>query len=117
MSDEYTDPRIEASADALTIRHYYLPWGDKRIPHGTIRSVRRIEVGALRGRRRIWGTANPRYWANLDPGRPGKKIGFVLDLGHSVRPFVTPDDPAAFEAALRAHSDAPIEDSRDALII
>jgi hypothetical protein len=34
-----------------------------------------------------------------------------------VRPFVTPDDPAAFEAALRAHSDATIEDSRDALII
>ena len=28
----------------------------------------------------------------------------MLDLGRSVRPFVTPDDPAAFEAALRAHT-------------
>jgi hypothetical protein len=116
MSDEYTDPRIEAGVEGLKIRHYYLPFGDKRVPWEAIRSVGRVKIGALHGRARIWGTANPRYWANLDPGRPHKKTGFVLDLGRGVRPFITPDDPSSFEAALRAHSEAPIED-RDAVIV
>lgn len=110
MSDEYADPRIETTADGLRIKHYYVPFGSKSIRWGAIRSVGRVHVGALRGRLRIWGTANPRYWANLDPGRPRKQQGFVIDVGAAVQPFVTPDDPAAFEAALRAHSDAPIED-------
>jgi hypothetical protein len=117
MNADYTDPRIEVAPDGLRIRRYYFPSGDKRIPYEEIRSVRRIEVGALRGRWRIWGTANPRYWANLDPGRPRKKKGFVLDLERSVQPFLTPDDPTAFEAALRAHIGAPIEDDNGALII
>jgi hypothetical protein len=117
MGDEYADPRIEAAPGGLRIRHYYFPWGDKRIPYETIRSVRRVEIGPLRGRLRLWGTANPRYWANLDLGRFRKKKGFVLDLGRSVRPFLTPDDPAAFETALRAHSEAPIEDGGGELII
>jgi hypothetical protein len=30
-------------------------------------------------------------------------VGFVLDIGSAVRPFVTPDDPAAFEAELQTH--------------
>ena len=116
MDETYSDRRIEAGADGLRLRHYYLPFGDKRIAWDAIRSVGRVDVGALRGRLRIWGTANPRYWANLDPGRPRKKKGFVLDLGRRVHPFVTPDDPAAFEATLGDHSDAPIED-RDAFIV
>jgi hypothetical protein len=107
---QYKDPRIEADAEGLRIRHYYLPFGDKRIGWGAIQAVGRVEVGALHGRLRVWGTANPRYWANLDPGRPKKKVGYVLDLGRGVRPFVTPDDPEAFEAALREYSGATIED-------
>lgn len=117
VSEDYADPRIEARADGLKIRHYYLPFGDKRIDWDQIRSVGRVEVGALRGRFRIWGTANPRYWANLDPSRPRKKRGFVLDLGATVKPFITPDDPAAFEAALRTHTDAPIDDRTGRLIV
>lgn len=113
----YADGRLEASPAGLRIRHYYLPWGDKRVPWGAIRGVRRVDVGALRGRWRIWGTSNPRYWANLDPGRPRKRKGYLLDLGRAVQPFVTPDDPAAFEAALRAHGAAPIEDAAGALLI
>jgi hypothetical protein len=117
MNHEYADPRIETTTEGLRIRHYYLPFGDKRIGWDEIRSVGRVEVGAQRGRFRIWGTANPRYWANLDPGRPRKKQGFIIDLGGSVKPFITPDEPAAFEAALRAHSDAPIEDRTKTLIV
>jgi hypothetical protein len=89
MSDEYADPRIETTTERLRIRHYYLPYGDKRIGWDEIRSVG-VEVAALRGRFRIWGAANPHYWANLDPSRPRKKQGFILDLGSTVKPFVTP---------------------------
>jgi hypothetical protein len=117
VNEDYADPRIETTADGLTIKHYYLPFGDKHVRWDAIRSVGRVEVGALRGRLRIWGTANPRYWANLDPGRPRKKRGFILDLGRRVHPFVTPEDPIAFEAAFRAHSSAPIEDRDGALLI
>jgi hypothetical protein len=116
MNGEYNDPGIEATADGLRIKRYYLPFGDKRIPWDAIHSVGRVKVTRWRGRLRIWGTANPRYWANLDPGRPRKKQGFTLDLGRFVQPFITPNDPAAFEEALHAHIEAPIED-RDALII
>lgn len=116
MEESYTDPRIEAGAAGLRIRHYYLPIGDKRIDWEAIRSVGRVEIGPLRGRLRLWGTANPRYWANRDFSRFHKKQGFLLDLGRHVQPFITPDDPAAFERALRAHTEAPIED-RHAVII
>jgi hypothetical protein len=116
MNEIYADSRIEATADGLRIRHYYLPFGAKHIRWDAIRSVGRIKIGPLRGRLRIWGTANPRYWLNFDPRRPRKQQGFVLDLDRTIHPVVTPDDPVAFEAALRAHSDAAIED-REALII
>ena len=53
----------------------------------------------------IWGTADPRYWASLDPKRPVKQVGLILDLGKFVHPFITPDDPDAVESAIRAHAD------------
>lgn len=101
---EYRDRWIECDADGLRIRAYYFPWGTKRIAYGSIRSVERVELGPAKGRGRIWGTANPRYWASLDPGRPGKQTGFVLDLGKSVKPLLTPDDPDAFAAVIREHA-------------
>lgn len=97
---DYSDDKIECGDEALRVRAYYFPWGSKRIPYGSIRAVRRVEIDALSGRGRIWGTANPRYWFNLDPTRPRKRVGFVLDLGRRVQPVLSPDDPDAFEAAL-----------------
>jgi hypothetical protein len=102
---DYRDPWIECGPEAIRIRGYYFPWGTKRIPYQSLRAVRRVDVGALTGKGRIWGTANPRYWASLDPRRPRKKVALILDLGRRVRPFVTPDDPDAFEAAIREHTD------------
>ena len=106
MAGEYRDRWIEATPEALEIHGYYFPWGTKRIPWPAIRSMRRVQLSALRGRGRIWGTANPRYWASLDPKRPAKQVGFILDLGRFVHPFITPDDPEALEAAVREHCDA-----------
>ena len=58
-------------------------------------------MSALRGKLRIWGTGNFKIWANLDTKRPHKKVAFIIDNGKSVKPFVTPDDPDAFEAVVR----------------
>ena len=100
---EYSDRTLTVDDNGIALRAYYFPWGTKRIPYGRLRSVTRTALGAMRGRGRIWGTANPRYWANLDVSRPSKSTGYVLDTGRFVRPFITPDDPDAFEAALSEH--------------
>jgi hypothetical protein len=108
MSAEYQDSRITCTAEEIQIHGYYIPWGTKRIPYGSIRAVQRVNLGALTGRARVWGTAHPGRWANFDARRPAKTVGFDLDLGRSVKPLVTPDDPAAFERTLRAHVDAGV---------
>jgi hypothetical protein len=102
--ETYRDRWIECTPDEVRIRFYYFPFGTKRIPYGSIRSIDRVGLSAARGQWRIWGTANPRYWASLDPKRPHKEVGFVLDLGRAVRPFVTPDDPETFETVVRQHA-------------
>jgi hypothetical protein len=100
----YQDPRIDCTPHEVRIRGYYFPWGTKRIPYTAIRGVERFELSALRGRWRIWGTGDFHHWANFDPGRPGKAVGLYLDLGRSVVPFLTPDDPDAAEAVIRARA-------------
>jgi hypothetical protein len=108
LDTDYSDGRIEFAPDGLSIHGYYFPWGTKHIPYGSIRLVRRVRLSRTRGTGRIWGTANPGYWLNLDVRRPGKHLGFILDLGRTVCPLVTPDDPDGFEAALRQHHAGPI---------
>lgn len=109
MSDEYRDSKIEVSDQGLTVRWYYLPFGSKRIQFEKVRSIRRVNMGVITGRGRIWGTANPGYWSHLDPKRPTKRIAYLVDTGHPVRAFLTPDDPAAFERALEAHSSLQVK--------
>lgn len=103
MATTYSDRWIGLDDRQLTIRGYYIPWGTKRIPYEQIRHVTRVRLGALNGRARIWGTANPGVWASLDPRRPVKRTGFLIDSGGSITSLITPDDPRAAEAALRAH--------------
>jgi hypothetical protein len=106
-SPEYHDRWIDCTDQELRIRGYYFPWGTKRIPYGKIAAVRRVQITATRGKGRIWATANPRYWASLDPDRPGKDVALILDLGGMVKPFLTPDGPDAVEAAIRRHATVP----------
>lgn len=100
--DLYKDARIECTDTEVRIRWYY-PWGTKRVPFASIRSVKRFELTGMSGRLRIWGTGTFNYWANLDPGRPKKSAGFYLETGRHIRPLVTPDDPDAFERAVTQH--------------
>jgi hypothetical protein len=119
MSDRYTDKTMTLDDEGIRLRGYYFPWGTKHIAYGSIRGIQRVEIGAFTGRARIWGTANPRFWANFDARRPKKKFGLILDLGRSVKPFITPDDPDAVETLLRRHAnidDGPGEVDRGPII-
>lgn len=97
----YRDRWIECSPTQLIIRGYYFPIGlAKRIDYRRILRVEPFEMGAWTGKWRIWGTTSPRCWAHLDPGRPRKTVGLILDLGGFVRPWITPEDPDAVEAII-----------------
>jgi hypothetical protein len=110
MPMDYADKWITVDDHGITIRWYYFPLGTKHISFEYVHSITRVNMGALTGRGRIWGTGNFRYWAHLDPGRPKKQVGYILDVGHAVKPFITPADPEAFESAFAAHSSVKIED-------
>lgn len=113
MTATYDDGRIVCGADSLQIHSYYFPLGTKSIPYAHIQGLQRIEIkGVLSGKWRIWGTGNPRYWANLDTRRPKKEAGFVIDLGGKVSPIVTPDDPDAFESVLRERTNLEAGNAR-----
>jgi hypothetical protein len=88
----YRDRWIRCDDDELVVRGYYFPWGTKRIPYAKIRAVTAVPLGLLTGKARVWGTGNPTLWASLDPQRPAKRRALILDLGRTVRPFLTPDD-------------------------
>ena len=103
MSTRYSDRWIDLNDSEIVIRGYYFPWGTKRVPYQKIRHITRVNLGVLNGRARIWGTANPGIWASLDPRRPTKRTGFLIDHGRGITPLITPEDPNAAESALRAH--------------
>ncbi len=97
----YEDRWITCTSKQLTVRGYYFPLGKaKSIALDRIRHVEEVKIGPLSGKWRIWGTSSPRYWAHLDFRRPGKTAAFVLDVGGYVRPFITPDRPAALRRVL-----------------
>lgn len=104
MTSEYQDRFITCTSDGIAIRSYYFPAGTKYIPYASIRWSQRVAMGAVTGRGRIWGTANPRHWAHLDPRRPFKRQGLILEVGGAIQPLLTPDDPAAVEACIREHA-------------
>ena len=95
MTILYQDERITCDDDGITIKNYYFPVGDKRIVYGEIVAFDQKQLGVLTGRYRIWGTGDPRFWFHLDPTRPGKSKGVVIDKGDFVKAVLTPDDPEA----------------------
>ena len=108
--DEYADRWVRCTPAGIELRGYYFPWGTKHVRWDDIRAVRRVRIGPATGRGRVWGSTNPRYWAGLDPDRPAKRVALLLDLGRRVQPFVTPDDPEAVVAAVRARTGLDVED-------
>ena len=80
---DYNDGNIECTANDLKIHGYYFPWGTKVVPYRSIKAVQRVDLGPLRGKLRIWGTGNMKYWANLDTKRPKKNDGIDSRCGQS----------------------------------
>jgi hypothetical protein len=105
MVGTYRDRWIECTSREIRIRGYYFPWGTKVLPYSRIRAVRRFRLDLLHGKWRIWGTGNPHYWSNLDPARPRKQVGFLIDVGHYVQAVVTPDDVQGFATVVGQHVD------------
>jgi hypothetical protein len=100
VAEDYREDGVVCRDNTIEIRHYY-PWGSKKVAYRRIVGVQRVTLGVMKGRGRIWGTANMGYWANLDTRRPAKKEGLILDLGKHVKPFITPDDPDRVESIIR----------------
>jgi hypothetical protein len=101
MAQDYGDGIITCDAEGIEIRHYYFPSGSKRVKYGQIKGLERVDISPLKGKLRVWGTGNFKMWANLDIKRPHKAVAFIIDNGKSIKPFVTPDDPDAFESVVR----------------
>ena len=92
----YDDGGILCDERGLTIRRYY-PWGAKHIPYTSILGVKELPLtGVTRlWRWRIWGSDDFIHWWNFDAHRPRKNMALVIDVGHRVRPTITPDDANA----------------------
>ena len=90
----YRDRWIECTPEALIIHGYYFPFGKKTIAYSRIRGTQEIQIQALSGKWRIWGSGDLRHWWHLDPGRPHKDQALVLDVGAAFLPVITPDDAA-----------------------
>lgn len=95
MATLYEDERITCDDAGITVKNYFFPFGETRIPYDQIRRFDRLAMGALSGRYRIWGASDPRYWFHLDASRPRKSTAIVIDKGGWVKAVLTPDDPAA----------------------
>ncbi len=97
----YDDGRVACDENDLIIRTYYI-WGSaKKIPYASIRTVTRQPLTDGSGRWRIWGSSDFIHWWNLDPARPKKQVALIIDLGKSILPSITPDDPEQVGRILR----------------
>jgi hypothetical protein len=102
---EYDDGLIACSGEGLVIRRYGALLRPKEVPYAQIRTATRVPLDSSVSfsRWRIWGSSDLRHWFNFDRHRPGKRIGFVLDLSDWLEPVITPDDPERLAAVLHDH--------------
>ena len=101
----YDDGRIACDTEGLTVRWYY-PWGAKKIPYHSIRSVRKLSLTPVRGRWRIWGSGDFVHWYNLDADRPRKSTAIEIDTGGRIRPTITPEDSEEVARIIAEHTAA-----------
>jgi hypothetical protein len=98
----YDDGKIACDDAELIVRRYY-PWGAKKVPYSSIRSVKRRPLRPIRGRWRLWGSGDFKHWWNLDLRRPHKTVALEIELGRRAVPTITPNDPNAVERILKEH--------------
>ena len=96
----YDDGTISCDDTGLSIRWYY-PWGHRRIPYSSIKSIRRMPIRIRRWR--LWGSGDFVHWWNLDLKRPQKRVALDIDIGRMFHPTITPDDPDTVERVVTEH--------------
>jgi hypothetical protein len=97
----YQDSTVTLTDSELALPRYYFPLGVKKvIPLSEVVCVTEFDMTWLRGKLRIWGTTNPKYWMPLDLGRTKKSVGFIVNLGGHISPAFSPDQPEEFRNRL-----------------
>ena len=92
----YEDSLIRMTEESILFRHYYFPFGAKRIELASIASVEVLKPSLLSGRWRIHGTGDFRTWFARDTRRPRRDLLFVLHRrGKWRRIGFTAEDSAA----------------------
>ena len=118
MSALYRDRWIECTDDAVVVRGYYFPWGTKRIPYGSIRTIREVKMGALTGKGRAQVRASrvpapifitdlhrtgTTLLQNLLAEHPAVRAPRLWELLAPAGPAATPDERAALIGAARRY--------------
>lgn len=101
MDSLYADNLVRLTERELIFRHYYFPFGAKRLPLSSIRDVQSLKRTLRHGSWRIWGTGDFRTWFPLDLKRPSRETIFLIRLRHQQRQIgFTVEDSTRFTAAL-----------------
>ncbi len=92
MTIIYEDENLIFDDLGITIKWYYFPVGEKKIPYNSIRNVTERNMAIFSGKGRIWGMDLSPEWFHLDPKRPFKDKCLVIDIGEWIKPAITPDN-------------------------
>jgi hypothetical protein len=105
----YDDHTITVDDNAVVIKHYTWLRRPRRIPRTDIRHIDAFETGLLSGRYRLVGISplRPRNWFSWERGRSRSSVAVAIDVGRFFHPTVTPDDPNAVVALLKASGTSP----------
>jgi hypothetical protein len=98
----YDDGGLLLDEDGLTIRRYYFSVGGRKahpLHRDTARDGSADGLADRQGSR--VGHSAPGLLVPQDLRRAAKRILVVLDVGHRVKPCVTPDDPDRFVELLQ----------------
>ena len=98
MANTYHDRFIECTDAGVTGPGLLLPLGDQDHPLRVYPLVGPLHADRPGGARPASGDrATCATGPTSIPSRPKKSVGFFVDVGRRVVPFLTPDDPDAFE--------------------
>jgi hypothetical protein len=98
----YSDRLVSIAEDAITFRHYSLPFGSpRRVEFSDIDHFTCETPTVTNGKYRIWGTGSFSAWYPLDSHRPERdRIFFATLTGKKMKIGFTVEDPEQVTAIL-----------------
>lgn len=78
----YSDDLVEIADDSILFRHYYFPFGSKRIMFSDVGHISMEKPSLLNGKYRIHGTGDLRTWYPCDLKRPIRDRIFFVTMPH-----------------------------------